>query len=163
MMEETEPQERPAQEARTEEDQEAPETESDEEVVKKPMRNKRGRPPRKATGQAPAQAARDKNYLGPRTRKVPLKYDTMHMYRVTIEAIRAQTGRAPRLSTLPPPSTCAVSRRPYAETRSSRRHELGSSCGTSGAHARTHARLHARTRDCDGCCRLMHEMILGCC
>ena len=99
MMEETEPQDRPAEEARTEEDQAAPETESDEEPRKKPMRNKRGRPPRKATGSAPAQAPRaaapaqaprEKDYLGPRTIpvwKVPLKYDTMHMYRVTIEAI----------------------------------------------------------------------------
>ena len=35
---------------------------------------------------------RDKNDLGPRKRKVPLKFNTMHMYRVTIEALAAQAG-----------------------------------------------------------------------
>ena len=42
--------------------------------------------------QVPAQAGRDRSYLGPRSKKLPLKFDTMHMYRVTIEAMEAQAG-----------------------------------------------------------------------
>ena len=42
--------------------------------------------------QNPAITGRYRGYLGPISKKLPLKFDTMHMYRVTIEAKEAQAG-----------------------------------------------------------------------
>ena len=106
LTQDTEPQHTWEDHRRYREEQEAGRCDSEGEPVttKNPRRQqkKRGRPPGKRAerAQAPAQApaqettspSRDKNYLGPRKRKVPLKFNTMHMYRVTIEALEAQAG-----------------------------------------------------------------------